>query len=314
MINMKNISTLHSIYFFFQLDRISQFLSFLLRNIKTTKNWFDLVLLRIGKKKSVKAVFRSGTILDNISMDNYSEYRNIQESQLLNLSMKDGIYHIPFNQKQVLLKGLEVPILAAELFFSEIYGLTSPEDKVVVDVGANIGDSSIYFSLRGAKKVIAFEPYSGVFNLALQNIKINNLEKTIDIVQSAIGSKCGTLTLDPNAESFSGSALRNHNKGEKVPVLSLDEVITRYAVSDGILKMDCEGDEYDILLSAKNETLMKFGEIILEYHYGYQNLKEKLESAGFSVSIVGFPFRTHNIHASNPNMVVGFIFAKKLFD
>jgi FkbM family methyltransferase len=306
---MKNISTLHSIYFLFQIDRIRQFLSFLSRNIRTTKNWPDLLLLRIGKKKTARAIFRDGTTFD-ISKDTYSGYRNIQESHIRKLSMKGDAYVIPFKQKEVLLKGQEVPILAAEIFFNGTYAPTNPQGRIVVDVGANIGDSAIYFALQGAKKVIAFEPYAGVFNTALENIRLNNIEN-IQMVRSAVGPKCGTLTIDPDVESNSGSAVRNHARGEEVPLLSLEKVVEKYGVSDGVLKMDCEGCEYDILLSAKNEKLACFSEIILEYHYGYLDLKKKLESAGFSVSLTGFPYRVHNKNVPNPNMVVGFIFATK---
>ena len=47
-----------------------------------------------------------------------------------------------------------------------------------------------------------------------------------------------------------------------------------------MLKMDCEGCEYDSILNTDDEILKKFSTIILEYHYGYQNLVEKLETTG----------------------------------
>jgi FkbM family methyltransferase len=306
---MKNVSTLHSLYLLFQIDRIRQLLSFLSRNIRTTKNWPDLLLLRFGKKKTVKAVFRDGTTLD-ISKDSYSIFRNLQESRIRKLSMRGDAYLIPFRQKEILLTGKEVPILAAEIFFNGTYAPTHPEGRIVVDVGANIGDSAIYFALQGAKKVVAFEPYAGVFNTALENIRLNNIS-SVEMVRSAVGPKSGTMTIDPDIESNSGSVAQNHAHGEDVPVKSLEDVVKEYGVSDSVLKMDCEGCEYDILLSAKNETLACFSEIIVEYHYGYLDLRKKLESAGFSVSLIGFPYRVHNKNVPNPNMVVGFIFARK---
>ena len=44
-----------------------------------------------------------------------------------------------------------------------------------------------------------------------------------------------------------------------------------------------EGCEYN-LLKEDNNTLKKFKRIQIEYHYGYEKLKEKLEEAGFTVS------------------------------
>jgi hypothetical protein len=42
------------------------------------------------------------------------------------------------------------------------------EDKVVVDVGAFIGDSSIYFALRGASRVIAVEPHPEAYKVMVR--------------------------------------------------------------------------------------------------------------------------------------------------
>jgi hypothetical protein len=46
------------------------------------------------------------------------------------------------------------------------YGEYEPlgvEGRVVVDVGAFVGDSTIYFALKGADRVITVEPYPGAF-------------------------------------------------------------------------------------------------------------------------------------------------------
>ena len=40
-----------------------------------------------------------------------------------------------------------------------------------------------------------------------------------------------------------------------------------------VLKMDCEGSEYRIILNTDKKILRKFTQIIMEYHFGYKNLK-----------------------------------------
>jgi FkbM family methyltransferase len=40
----------------------------------------------------------------------------------------------------------------------------------VIDVGAGVGDTAILFALRGAKKVIALEPFPSLYEEALINI------------------------------------------------------------------------------------------------------------------------------------------------
>ena len=61
------------------------------------------------------------------------------------------------------------------VFYFEEYKILKPENEIVIDIGASIGDSAIYFALNRAKHVIALEPYLSTFNLAVQNIKVNNL-------------------------------------------------------------------------------------------------------------------------------------------
>lgn len=46
----------------------------------------------------------------------------------------------------------------SETFYDECYGTFKVKDWTIVDIGAFIGDTAIYFANKGAKKVIAFEP------------------------------------------------------------------------------------------------------------------------------------------------------------
>jgi len=70
------------------------------------------------------------------------------------------------------------------------YGEYEPlgvEGRVVVDVGAFVGDSAIYFALKGARKVIAIEPHPSAFVEMLDNIKLNNMEGVIGPGQCRLG-------------------------------------------------------------------------------------------------------------------------------
>ena len=53
-----------------------------------------------------------------------------------------------------------------EIFYSDVYSSLTVKDKFVIDIGSNVGDSSIYFVMKGAQKVIAVEPFPKNFNLA----------------------------------------------------------------------------------------------------------------------------------------------------
>jgi len=308
---MKNVSVLDSVYLYLKIDLALSFSLFAWRSIKTTENWFDVILFYFGIKKQTKVVFRNKQVLENLTVDSYPIYRNIQELLLLGLPSDAEFVEIKFRGHKVLLKGDEAPFLTSEIFFDEAYKHSNPDGKDVVDIGANIGDSAIYFVLRGAKHVYGFEPYSYVYKTALENTKLNRFEDKITMLNSAIGDKDGTIILNPETQSFVGSDLKASAKGDPVSLITLENVVNQFKIKDGLLKIDCEGSEYQILFSTPNEVLRNFNEIILEYHYGYLDLKNKLEQAGFSVKMLGFPVRRYNPHASNSRMTVGVLHAKR---
>lgn len=136
-----------------------------------------------------------------------------------------------------------------DMFHNEPYKRLDVLDGTVIDVGGFVGDSALYFVSKGASKVVAYEPVPDYCYLFEQNMKLNSI---------------GNVILHKNA------------------VTSLEEV----AIQDAVLKLDCEGDEYNLLLSASNLTLQKFQEIILEYHNAYPPLVRRLRDAKFQVQII----------------------------
>ena len=59
--------------------------------------------------------------------------------------------------------------LISENLVYEQYKILDVSNKDVVDVGAALGDTAIYFALKGAKHVYAFEPYPYSYNIAKKN-------------------------------------------------------------------------------------------------------------------------------------------------
>ena len=76
------------------------------------------------------------------------------------------------------------------------------------------------------------------------------------------------------------------------------------------MKIDCEGCEYDIIANTRKETLQRFGEIFIEYHYGYINIERKLKDCGFRVWHTT-PAKIINTQLNKSTMYIGFIKAKR---
>ena len=107
-----------------------------------------------------------------------------------------------------------------------------------------------------------------------------------------------------------GQILKKFKEGKKIKIESLDEIVKKFNLKHAALKVDCEGCEYALILNASDKTLHAFDQIIMEYHYGYKNLVNRLRQAGFKVRY-SLPKYSYNVEAEDSNMYVGFIFCMK---
>jgi hypothetical protein len=88
------------------------------------------------------------------------------------------------------------------LYGESEYSFIDVGNRDVVDVGAYVGDTAIYFALRGARRVIAIEPHPETFREMIENIKLNNLEDIVIPVNAGLASRpreiwLGYTTLEP---------------------------------------------------------------------------------------------------------------------
>jgi len=167
------------------------------------------------------------------------------------------------------------------VFYVFDYGDYEPlnvKGKIVIDVGAFVGDSAIYFALRGAKRVIAIEPHPGAFAEMLDNIKLNNMEGVIVPVNAGLASRPGKICIGNIGVEATGGIY--HGPGDcpnAIPAVTLGELMDRFGIgpNDAVLKMDCEGCEHDVILN-DYEHVRLFRELILEYHSNANKLLKVL--------------------------------------
>jgi FkbM family methyltransferase len=198
-----------------------------------------------------------------------------------------------------------------DIFFRKIYDFLPVKGKTVIDIGANIGDSCIYFALRGSSKIIAVEPFPRNFEYAKKNIDVNGFTDKIKLHLAGCAANAGHITIDPLYKSNDCSTLIEFNQGITIPLVTLQDILIANNVYKGetVLKMDCEGCEYDTILTSTADTLKSFSYIQLEYHQGYKNLKEKLEKSGFKVSVTR-PMLMHlNLDRGKTTVYTGFLYA-----
>ena len=68
------------------------------------------------------------------------------------------------------------------IFLDGVYENLPIQNKIVVDIGANIGDSAVYFALKGARKVIALEPFPKSYKMGKKNTEANNISTKIELL------------------------------------------------------------------------------------------------------------------------------------
>lgn len=198
------------------------------------------------------------------------------------------------------------------VFVEENYNFLNVKNEMVIDVGANIADSAIWFAMKGARNVVAFEPYPLLFKIAKENVSLNTLEDKISIVNAGISGKSGTIMVD-DAEGSLDAPLVERETGHAIPLLTLEDIISEFSIDDALLKMDCEGCEYDTILNTESQLLRKFKRIQVEYHYGPNQIVQKLRLAGFRVEFSRAKY-FHNSRLENPHLHWGYIYAERESD
>ena len=97
---------------------------------------------------------------------------------------------LEINDVSVAFKPLCVSFSLVETFVQGEYevpeALSGLRGRDVIDVGASVGDSTLYFILNGARKVIAVEPLPNVARCAEENLKLNGITDEVKVINAAL--------------------------------------------------------------------------------------------------------------------------------
>ena len=153
-------------------------------------------------------------------------------------------------------------------------------NKHFIDIGANCGVATIILAKQNPNsKIYAFEPDPNVFKVLEENVNANKLSnvilfnyavsnpenKNIDLCFHPSYSGGNTTYADKsNICSFFNN---NYIKIITVQCISLDEVLVNYSINNvELLKIDCEGAEYDIIYTSNSIKENKIKNIVGEFH------------------------------------------------
>lgn len=186
--------------------------------------------------------------------------------------------------------------LKKEIFVNKIYDVElGTKSPVIIDAGAYIGLSTLYFKSRWPDaKVVAIEPNGQVVEILKENLSQNGFDD-VQVIEAALSAKEGRSDyfLDGGEKEWNSTAslhkgtwVGNH-PSEQISVKAI-KLSTILEDKVDLLKLDVEGSEQAVLKEA-GESLKNVQNIIVEYHpVKWQSLKKieaLLRKAGFIVNV-----------------------------
>lgn len=163
------------------------------------------------------------------------------------------------------------------------------EVKTIVDLGAHIGLTSLYFkSLFPEAQIFSIEPVPGNFKLLKKNCETNGFHWTL--ISKCIGSENKKVKFSLDALSNQYSLTRNVSKKEgesnfiEIEMITMNDIIREFNINQiDILKVDIEGAEAELFAQCES-WISKIRLIIIEVHptlVDYKKLIENITSKGF---------------------------------
>ena len=159
-------------------------------------------------------------------------------------TLKDGTVITGF-KNDLITNGLKASQNYYELAMLEFIRDNIPSG-VMIDVGANIGNHTIYLAKYCATQVIAFEPFPDTFKLLEKNISDNNL--ILNVVASNDGlSDAHEVVFMKSVDGNAGMNKVDSDGDAQVELFPFDIIIKALSLIT-LIKLDCEGYEEKALL------------------------------------------------------------------
>jgi len=140
-----------------------------------------------------------------------------------------------------------------EVFADRCYDLPLPVNPgVIIDIGANVGYSTVWFGLRYPKaRIWAYEPDPA--NLARLRHNVRRRSK-VTVCTEALSGASGIRALHAGEGRGMSSSLypREGLTPVQVATMTFDEALTRAGGPADIVKFDIEGAEYEVFHASRN--------------------------------------------------------------
>lgn len=155
--------------------------------------------------------------------------------------------------------------------------------RTIVDVGANLGFFALAARAHSPRAAIhAYEPNPRI----LPMLRANTATVDVKVFAEAVGARADTVILKDDGPSNRARVVQGIGDGHLVPQVTLETAVERMGGTVDLLKLDCEGAEWEIL--RPGPWWPSVLNIRMEYHlFGGETAgqaKEMVEELGFRVT------------------------------
>jgi len=196
-----------------------------------------------------------------------------------------------------------------DVFLRNEYDMTLTGPSVIVDVGMNVGFATLFFARDRNAVVFGYEPFGTTYKQALKNLDLNNeLKGRIRPNQYGLAGSTRKMDVPYSFELNRSAGIFGLSKDatprgfrardeimEQIQLIDATEEIRRirskFPSHDMILKLDCEGAEYEIVDSLyRSGELRGIKALLVEWHLrrpdnNPEDIVRKCEASGFIVGL-----------------------------
>lgn len=201
------------------------------------------------------------------------------------MKLIDNKFYIPDNMEQYLGDNNELP----ESTVIEWCKNNIDSSKCFVDIGAHVGTYT-WSVAPYCKEVIAFEPTKHIYNILCGNIALSNLSSKVTTYNVPLSYQTKEVTFHERADDGGTNGLNTPYLSESYDSYKVEtQTLDSYVIENiGLIKIDVEGHEYEVLQGAKRTIIQnEYPPIIFEC-WDIPELKERLwaflKDMGYSIS------------------------------
>jgi len=159
--------------------------------------------------------------------------------------------------------------------------------KVIVDLGANIGLTTLALAARFPKaQFLCVEPHPENAELLRHNLVC--LGDRAQVIEAAVADATGSLQLTIATEHYNASLLHQGIGTQEVAALTVPDLLSQAKIQQmDLLKMDIEGAEF-LILKNQPAWLQPVQLLLAELHGPHQaEMVQWLREAGFEINLEG---------------------------